>query len=167
MKNLPLVLSAMIVGITLFQSVLVAPAINKLINVEYASVLLRYIWPKFFVITAVISFISFVILIINSNQNLFKYISFISFVLMLICYFITPIINEAKDTLNNQLWTVLHLSTIILTFITLIINTLTIVYWKSVNYWQGKLKWRRWDSNPRPLDCQSSALASWATSPNI
>ena len=133
MKNLPLVLSAMIVGITLFQSVLVAPAINKLINVEYASVLLRNIWPKFFVITAVISFISFVILIINSNQNLFKYISFVSFVLMLICYFITPIINEAKDTLNNQLWTVLHLSTIILTFITLIINTLTIVYWKSVN----------------------------------
>ena len=133
MKNLPLVLSAMIVGIILFQSVLVAPAINKLINVEYASVLLRYIWPKFFVIIAVISFISFVILIINSNQNLFKYISFISFALMLICYFITPIINEAKDTLNNQLWTVLHLSTIILTFITLIINTLTIVYWKSVN----------------------------------
>ncbi len=22
------------------------------------------------------------------------------------------------------------------------------------------IKWRRWDSNPRPLDCQSSTLAS-------
>ena len=132
MKNLPLVFSAMIVGITLFQSVLVAPAINKLINAEDASVFLRYIWPKFFIIIAVISLVSFVILIINSNQNLFKYISFISFVLMLVCYLITPIINEAKDSLNDQLWTVLHLTTIILTFITLIINTLTIVYWKSV-----------------------------------
>ena len=133
MKNLPLVFSAMIIGITLFQSVLVAPAINKLINDEDASVFLRYIWPKFFIIIAVISLVSFVILIINSNQNLFKYISFISFVLMLVCYLITPMINEAKDSLNDQLWTVLHLSTIILTFITLIINTLTIIYWKSTS----------------------------------
>ena len=131
MKNLPLVFSAMIVGITLFQSALVAPAINKLINAEDACVFLRYIWPKFFIIIAVISLVSFVILIINSNQNLFKYISLISFVLMLVCYLITPMINEAKDSLNDQLWTVLHLSTIILTFITLIINTLTIIYWKS------------------------------------
>ena len=131
MKNLPLVFSAIIVGITLFQSALVAPAINKLINDEDASVFLRYIWPKFFIIIAVISLVSFLILIINSNQNLFKYISFISFVLMLVCYLITPMINEAKDSLNDQLWTVLHLSTIILTFITLIINTITIVYWKS------------------------------------
>ena len=129
MKNLPLVFSAMIVGITLFQSALVAPAINKLINVEDASVFLRYIWPKFFIIIAVISLASF---IINSNKNLFKYISFISFVLMLVCYLITPMINEAKDSLNDQLWTVLHLLTIILTFITLIINTLTIIYWKSI-----------------------------------
>ena len=133
MKNLPLVFSAMIVGITLFQSALVAPAINKLINVEDASVFLRYIWPKFFIIIAIISLVSFIILIINSNQNLFKYISFISFVLMLVCYLITPMINEAKDSLNDQLWTVLHLSTIILTFITLILNTLTIIYWKSTS----------------------------------
>ena len=133
MKNLPLVFSAMIVGIPLFQSALVAPAINKLINVEDASVFLRYIWPKFFIIIAIISLASFIILIINSNQNLFKYISLISFVLMLACYLITPMINEAKDSLNDQLWTVLHLSTIILTFITLIINTLTIIYWKSTS----------------------------------
>jgi hypothetical protein len=130
MKNLPLVFSAIIVGITLFQSALVAPAINKFINIEDASVFLRYIWPKFFIIIAVISLASFIILVINSNQHLFKYISFISFALMLICYLITPMINEAKDSLNNQLWTVLHMSTIILTLITLIINIITIVYWK-------------------------------------
>ena len=131
MKNLPLVFSAIVVGITLFQSALIAPAINKLINVEDASDFLRYIWPKFFIIIAVISLASFLILHINSNQSLFKYISFISFALMLICYLITPMINEAKDSLNDQLWTVLHLTTIILTFITLVINTITIIYWKS------------------------------------
>jgi len=133
MKNLPLVFSAMIVGITLFQSSFIAPSINKLVNTEDASIFLRYIWPKFFIIIAVISLISFIILMINSNQNLFKYISFISFFLMLICYLITPMINEAKDALNDQLWSVLHASTIVLTLITLIINILTIVYWKTAS----------------------------------
>ena len=132
MKNLPLIISSLIVGIILFQSALVAPAINRLINAEDASVFLRYIWPKFFLIIAILSLASFVVIVINSNQNLYKYVSIVSFVLMLICYLITPMINDAKDCLNDQLWTALHLSTIILTFITLIINALTIVYWKSV-----------------------------------
>ena len=132
MKNLPLIISSIIVGIILFQSALVAPAINRLINAEDASVFLRYIWPKFFLIIAILSLASFVVIVINSNQNLYKYVSIVSFVLMLICYLITPMINDAKDSLNDQLWTTLHLSTIILTFITLIINALTIVYWKSV-----------------------------------
>ena len=132
MKNLPLIISSIIVGIILFQSALVAPAINRLINAEDASVFLRYIWPKFFMIIAILSLTSFVVVVINSNQNLYKYISIVSFVLMLICYLITPMINDAKDSLNDQLWTALHLSTIILTFITLIINALTIVYWKPV-----------------------------------
>ena len=132
MKNLPLIISSIIVGIILFQSALVAPAINRLINAEDASVFLRYIWPKFFLIIAILSLASFVVIVINSNQNLYKYVSIVSFVLMLTCYLITPMINDAKDSLNDQLWTALHLSTIILTFITLIINALTIVYWKSV-----------------------------------
>ncbi len=133
MKNLPLIISSIIVGIILFQSALVAPAINRLINAEDASVFLRYIWPKFFLIIAILSLASFVVIVFNSNQNLFKYFALVGFVLMLICYLITPMINDAKDSLNDQLWTALHLTTIILTFITLIINALTIVYWKSVD----------------------------------
>ena len=136
MKNLPLVLSAIIAGIILFQSALVAPSINKLINVEDASVFLRYIWPKFFIIIAVISFVSFIATIINSNENFFKYFAFTSFIFMISCYLITPFINEAKDSLNEQLWSILHMSTIVLTLLTLIINILVIVYWKSTNLWK-------------------------------
>ena len=67
MKNLPLIISSIIVGIILFQSALVAPAINRLINAEDASVFLRYIWPKFFLIIAILSLASFVVIVINSN----------------------------------------------------------------------------------------------------
>lgn len=133
MKNLPLILSSLIIGIILFQSALIAPSINKLINTADASILLRFIWPKFFLIIAIISLASFVICLIYSSLDFFKYLSFASFLLMLACYLITPTINEAKDSLNEQLWTVLHLSTIVITLATLILNILMIVNWKSTD----------------------------------
>ena len=133
-KNLPFLLSGIIVGIILFQSGLVAPAINKLVNSKDASSLLRFIWPKFFLLIGVISFISFLITFYyNTDQNLFKYFAFASFILMLICYLIIPSINEAKDTSNEQLWSILHLLTIALALITLLINILFIFFWKSNN----------------------------------
>jgi len=130
-KNIPLLISAIISGLILFQSTLVAPAINKLINSKEASVFLRYIWPKFFLIIALLSLFSFLVIIYqNNNQNLAKYFTLSSFVLMTICYAITPLINNAKDTSNEQLWVVLHLATILITLIVLVLSVLTIIYWK-------------------------------------
>ena len=130
-KNIPLLISAIVSGLILFQSTLVAPAVNKLINSKEASVFLRYIWPKFFLIIALLSLFSFFAIIYqNNNQNLAKYFTLSSFVLMTICYAITPLINNAKDTSNEQLWVVLHLATILITLIVLVLSVLTIIYWK-------------------------------------
>tara|TARA_B110000211_G_scaffold78691_1_gene92225 strand:+ start:583 stop:990 length:408 start_codon:yes stop_codon:yes gene_type:complete len=130
-KNIPLLISAIISGLILFQSTLVAPAVNKLINSKEASVFLRYIWPKFFLVIALLSLFSFLVIIYqNNNQNLAKYFTLSSFVLMTICYAITPLINNAKDTSNEQLWVVLHLATILITLIVLVLSVLTIIYWK-------------------------------------
>ena len=130
-KNSPLLISTIISGLILFQSTLVAPAVNKLINSKEASVFLRYIWPKFFLIIALLSLFSFLVIIYqNNNQNLAKYFTLSSFVLMTICYAITPLINNAKDTSNEQLWVVLHLATILITLIVLVLSVLTIIYWK-------------------------------------
>jgi len=130
-KNIPLLISAIISGLILFQSTLVAPAVNKLINSKEASVFLRYIWPKFFLVIALLSLFSFFAIIYqNNNQNLAKYFTLSSFVLMTICYAITPLINNAKDTSNEQLWVVLHLATILITLIVLVLSVLTIIYWK-------------------------------------
>ena len=130
-KNIPLLISAIISGLILFQSTLVAPAVNKLINSKEASVFLRYIWPKFFLIIALLSLFSFFAIIYqNNNQNLAKYFTLSSFVLMTICYAITPLINNAKDTSNEQLWVVLHLATILIALIVPVLSVLTIIYWK-------------------------------------
>ena len=131
LKITPLINAGIIIGIILFQSLLVAPGINELISTQEASPFLRYIWPKFFILVGIISIISFIILFIkNKVKNLPKVFFIISFVLMLACYIITPFINEAKDTNNEMLWSTLHLLTIFFTLITLILNFLTIIYWK-------------------------------------
>ena len=131
LKIIPLINAGIIIGIVLFQSLLVAPGINELISTKEASIFLRFIWPKFFTVLGIISIISFIILTIkNKIQNLPKVFFIISFLLMLACYIITPFINEAKDTNNEMLWSTLHLLTIFFTLITLVLNFLTIIYWK-------------------------------------
>ncbi len=131
LKIIPLINAGIIIGIVLFQSLLVAPGINELISTKEASIFLRFIWPKFFIVIGIISIISFIILTIkNKIQNLPKVFFIISFLLMLTCFIITPFINEAKDTNNEMLWSTLHLLTIFFTLITLVLNFLTIIYWK-------------------------------------
>ena len=131
LKIIPLINAGIIIGIVLFQSLLVAPGINELISTKEASIFLRFIWPKFFIVLGIISIISLIILTIkNKIQNLPKVFFIISFLLMLACYIITPFINEAKDTNNEILWSTLHLLTIFFTLITLVLNFLTIIYWK-------------------------------------
>tara|TARA_B100001093_G_scaffold302076_1_gene288124 strand:- start:282 stop:680 length:399 start_codon:yes stop_codon:yes gene_type:complete len=131
LKQFPFLISGLVVGIILFQSFLIAPAINKLIPMKDASVLLRFIWPKFFIVIGSLSLVSFLIFKNNHlTQPILKYISLISFLFMLFCYVLTPMINEAKDLSNNQLWTALHLTTIIMTLVVLFSNIYTIVCFK-------------------------------------
>ena len=111
----------------MFQTILIAPAINKRINSMEASVFLRFIWPKFFLIIGIISLVSTVSLFFfNIEQNLEKICSISSIILMFICYILTPVINNAKDKSNDKTWTILHLSTVIMTSLVLILNIISI-----------------------------------------
>jgi hypothetical protein len=127
--QIPFIICGMVSGIILFQSVLIAPAINKLIDQKQASTLLRNLWPKFFLTIGLLSLVSFVTsLIFSTDQILTKYSSGLSFVLMSICYFMVPIINNAKDSSKNRLWSNLHLTTVILTLVTLLLSISSIYF---------------------------------------
>ena len=124
---LPIIFSSIVSAIIMFQIILIAPAINKRINRREASVFLRFIWPKFFLIIGIISLVSTVCLFFfNIEQNLGKICSISSVFLMLICYILTPVINDAKDKSNDKNWTILHLSTVIMTSLVLILNIISI-----------------------------------------
>ena len=134
LKQLPYIISGLIIGIILFQSCLIAPAINNLISPKEASILLRYIWPIFFLIIGNLSLIIFLLFYYNSQtRQIQKYLSLSSFLFMSFCYFIVPMINEAKDFSNDQLWITLHLTTIIMTLIVFVFNLFIIASLKYFN----------------------------------
>ena len=130
LKNLPYLNSGIIIGIILFQSIFIAPAINQLINTNEAAIFLRYIWPIFFIIIGFLSMISFISFlkykIQKSSLNIYI---IISFVLMLSCFISVPFINNAKDVNNEFLWSILHMKTVLFTLITLILNVLIVFRW--------------------------------------
>ena len=131
LKNLPPFISGAICGLILFQSVIVAPSINNLLQPADASTYLRYIWPKFFIIISVLSIFSILIIYsLNSNQSFAKIASILTLIFMLICYFIIPTMNNARDSANDSLFFILHSVSIGLTIITLILNLLLFIKWK-------------------------------------
>ena len=131
-NKVPYLISAIIIGLIIYQSGFIAPSINKIIDKDNASIYLRFIWPKFFLIIAFLSIISFIVIyFLDENQLYPKYLSLGSFVLMILSYLLIPFINNARDSENNSLFFYLHLSSMIFTLITLIVNVLIIKFWNS------------------------------------
>ena len=131
LKIIPIIFSGVIIGIILYQSLLIAPSINKLLNTQDASLYLRYIWPKFFIIVGVISLISWILILnFSPDQNTGKIISITSFILMVVCYVLIPYMNSAKDSANDTYFIFLHAISMVLTVVTLLINIFLIVKWK-------------------------------------
>ena len=131
LKIIPIIFSSVIIGIILYQSLLIAPSINKLLNTQDASLYLRYIWPKFFIIVGVISLISWILILnFSPDQNTGKIISITSFILMVVCYVLIPYMNSAKDSANDTYFIFLHAISMVLTVVTLLINIFLIIKWK-------------------------------------
>ena len=130
LKNVPYLNSGIIIGIILFQSIFIAPAINQLINTNEAAIFLRHIWPIFFIIIGLLSLISIISVLKNKIQKAsLKIYMIISFILMLSCFISVPFINNAKDVNNEFLWSILHMKTVVFTLITLILNILLVLRW--------------------------------------
>ena len=134
LKNLPYLNSGIIIGIILFQSIFIAPAINQLINTNEAAIFLRYIWPIFFIIIGFLSIISLIsVLKYKIQKSSLKIYIIISIVLMLSCFISVPFINNAKDVNNEFLWSILHMKTVLFTLIALTLNILIVFRWNFIS----------------------------------
>ena len=110
-------------GVILFQSSIVASSIFKILPEENAGLLLRNLFPKFFLFLISLAILSIISALLSDlNFVPFGLIELISFLAMLICYLIIPKTNQARDEKKDSLFAKLHTVSVSLTLLVLILN---------------------------------------------
>ena len=125
--NLQILISGLICGVILFQTAIIAPSIFKVLSPDNAGPFLRTIFPKLFMFVAVLSGVGFVLSFISSN-NTGLVVFFGSLLFMLICYYIVPMTNRARDAGNENAFKRLHTVSVVLTMIVLLSNLLWVFF---------------------------------------
>lgn len=122
--------SLSIATIILFQSGVVAPAINVALSVESAAILLRFIWPIFFALIGVMGLFG---MGVGRKQRAGFIVNGTTVLCMIACYFLVPVINGAMDSERMGLWKALHIFTVSLTLVTLILQLGYFFRWHKSN----------------------------------
>jgi len=125
--NLQILISGLICGVILFQTAIIAPSIFKVLSPDNAGPFLRTIFPKLFMFVAVLSLAGFVLSLISSNTS-GLIVFFGSLLFMLICYYIVPMTNRARDAGNDNAFKRLHTVSVVLTMIVLLSNLLWVFF---------------------------------------
>ena len=125
--NLQILISGLICGVILFQTAIIAPSIFKVLSPDNAGPFLRTIFPKLFMFVAMLSIVGFVLSFISSNTT-GLIVFFGSLLFMLICYYIVPMTNRARDAGNDNAFKQLHTVSVVLTMIVLLSNLLWVFF---------------------------------------
>ena len=125
--------NGLIVGFITFQIGINTAIIFTKLDSENASVLLRAIFPKFFLTIFVFSSISFISLYLSSNKGLLLNLSAITIILSGVCFFIIPATNDARDRGNDRLFSIYHNISVFSTLIILVINIISFFSYRVVS----------------------------------
>ena len=126
-NKLSVILPGIIIGVILFQTIVVAPTVFKSLGVELASPFLRAIFPRLFLFVALFGFASCIEKVFSNNEQSFGFISaLVTVIFMLICFFLVPMTNKAKDDQNDGLFRGLHSLSVALTLVVLVVNLLAV-----------------------------------------
>ena len=87
-NKLSVILPGIIIGVILFQTVVVAPTVFKSLGAELASPFLRAIFPRLFLFVALFGFASCLERGFSNNELSFGFVSaLVTVIFMLICFF--------------------------------------------------------------------------------
>ena len=113
----------MIVGFILLQTAIVAPTLFKKLDIKDFGIVIRALWPKFFICLTVLGVASVIDLYFHENPNVIHYgIAGSTALFALTCYLIIPATNRATDEGNQKLFNILHKISVYLTVIILLAN---------------------------------------------
>ena len=117
-----LLANGLIIGFIMFQVGINTMVIFTKLNAENASVVLRAIFPRFFLSIFFFSLVSFILLYLSKNEGFVIIVSVATVILAGVCYFLIPATNNARDVGNNRLFSIYHNISVFSTVLILIIN---------------------------------------------
>ena len=114
-------LSGVISGMILFQTVIVAPVVFTTLDAENASKFLRKIFPRFFMVIFILGISALIVSsVFLSIQGIV--IAAVTAISMIISYQVVPATNKARDEDRSTAFRRLHTLTVVLTLFTLLAN---------------------------------------------
>ena len=120
-----LLATGLTIGFILFQVGINTSVIFTKLSPESASVVLRTIFPRFFLSIFFFSLVSFISSYLSKNEGFAVIISVATVVLAGTCYFLIPATNNARDTGNERLFSIYHNISVFSTLLILVINLIS------------------------------------------
>ena len=118
-----ILISGISAGVILFQSLVVASSIFKVLPEDNAGILLRNLFPKFFQFLAALALSALAIGLVYGLEFFpLVFMQLVNFIFFVVCYSLIPATNRARDEDNKKKFGILHTVSVLLTLLALIIN---------------------------------------------
>ena len=118
-----ILISGISAGVILFQSFFVASSIFKVLPEENAGLLLRNLFPKFFLFLAALALVGLAIGLVNGLKFFpLVFLQLLNFIFFVVCYSLIPATNRARDQENKKTFGILHTVSVLLTLLALLFN---------------------------------------------
>ena len=121
-------LTSIILGIMLFFSFVVAPITFTVLNEESSRKFIRKIFPYYYNVNLVISFLISIFFVIQKNFSLnFYLILTVAILFALSNYILMPLINKYKDENKDKKFKYLHFISVVINFLQMIFLVIILI----------------------------------------
>ena len=121
-------LTSIILGIMLFFSFIVAPITFTVLNEESSRKFIRKIFPYYYIVNLVISFLVLIFFVIQKNFSLnFYLILTVAILFALSNYVLMPLINKYKDENQDKKFKYSHFISVVINFIQMIFLVIILI----------------------------------------
>ena len=119
--------SGLIVGVIIFQSLIIAPTVFKVLEVDKAGIFLRKVFPRFFILIMVCSALMLILVALSGSSDKTRFIlPAANLVFSGVSYLVIPATNRARDDGEERKFKIMHSITVVLTLLMLMLN---IAWW--------------------------------------
>ena len=114
-------LTAIILGAMIFFSFVVAPITFKLLDEENSRKFIRGIFPFYYLLNLILSFVASVLFFVNQNLSIdFSLMVSISVLFAISNFILMPMINKFRDNNDDKKFKISHFISVIINFVQLI-----------------------------------------------